>query len=180
MTSATVKVWDPLLRLFHWSLVTSFAVAWLTSDDVKDIHEWAGYAAAALVAFRIVYGLVGPHYARFGQFIRGPLATATYARDAISRRERRYLGHNPMGAVMVMALLAMIAAMALTGWLMSTDAYWGIEWLEELHETLANVLLGLVALHIAGVVLASFRHRENLVRAMITGYKRSPLPDDIA
>ncbi|QIG50297.1 cytochrome B [Nordella sp. HKS 07] len=180
MTNATVKVWDPLLRLFHWSLVTSFAVAWLTGDDVKDLHEWAGYAAAALVAFRVFYGLVGPRYARFGQFLRGPLATAAYARDAISGRERRYLGHNPMGAVMVIALLAMMAALALTGWLMTTDTYWGVEWLKELHETLANVLLGLVGLHVAGVVLASFRHRENLVRAMITGYKRSPLPDDIA
>lgn len=177
--SATVKVWDPLLRLFHWSLVTSFAVAWLSGGEVRVLHEWAGYAAAALVAFRVIYGLAGPTYARFGQFIRGPLTTAAYTRDVISRRERRYVGHNPLGALMVVTLLALMTGMAITGWLMTTDAFWGVEWVEELHGVLANVMLGLVVLHVAGVIMASLRHRENLIGAMITGRKRSPCPEDI-
>lgn len=178
--SATVKVWDPLLRLFHWSLVASFAVAWLTGDEIMTLHQWAGYAAAVLVAFRLVYGLAGPTYARFDQFIRGPRTTAAYAKDVISGRESRYVGHNPLGALMVVTLLAMMAAMAVTGWLMTTDAYWGVEWVEDLHGALANVMLGLVILHVAGVLMASLRHRENLVRAMITGRKRRPCPEDIA
>ena len=81
MASATAKVWDPLVRVFHWSLVASFAVAWLTADEVQSLHEWAGYAAAALIGFRLLYGLVGPRYARFSQFVRGPKTTVDYAAD---------------------------------------------------------------------------------------------------
>lgn len=178
--TATVKVWDPMVRLFHWSLVTSFAVAWLTGDEMMSVHEWAGYAAGALVALRLVLGFVGSPYARFRQFIRSPGKTAAYAGDILRSREARYVGHNPVGAIMVMALLASMAALAFTGWMQTTDAYWGVEWVEEVHELLANVLLALVTLHIAGVVLASVRHHENLVRAMITGRKRAAGPGDVA
>jgi len=176
----TIKVWDPLIRIFHWSLVASFAVAWLTADDIRQLHEWAGYLAAALVAFRVVLGLGGSHYARFRQFVRGPRETIGYAGDVARNREVRYIGHNPLGALMVLALLASMSALAFTGWLQTTDAYWGVAWVEEVHETLANVLLGLVALHVAGVVLASFRHGENLVRAMVTGHKPAAEQGDIA
>ncbi|MGF7161101.1 cytochrome b [Rhodoligotrophos appendicifer] len=178
--SATVKVWTPAVRTFHWCLVASFAVAWLTADDLQSLHEWAGYAAAALVAFRVFYGLFGSHYARFEQYLRTPVATASYAADVFHHREARYLGHNPLGGAMVMALLAGIAALAATGWLMTTDAYWGVQWLEDTHEVLANLLLALVGLHLAGVLLSSVRHRENLVLAMITGVKRAAEPGDIA
>lgn len=178
--TATVKVWDPMVRLFHWSLVTSFAVAWLTGDELMSVHEWAGYAAGGLVALRLFLGLVGSPYARFRQFIRSPGKTAAYAGDILRNREVRYIGHNPVGALMVIALLAAMAALAFTGWMQTTDAYWGVEWVEEAHELLANVLLALVTLHIAGVVLASVRHHENLVRAMITGRKRAAGRRDVA
>ncbi|MDP3898441.1 MAG: cytochrome b/b6 domain-containing protein [Mesorhizobium sp.] len=177
--SATVKVWDPFIRIFHWSLATSFAVAWLTGDELMSVHEWAGYAAGGLVALRLVMGIAGSPYARFRQFIRGPRETAVYAADIVRHREARYLGHNPVGALMVMALLGAMAALALTGWMQTTDAYWGVDWVEETHEVLANLLLGLVVLHIGGVLLESFRHHENLVRAMITGRKRAPAPGDV-
>jgi cytochrome b len=177
---ATAKVWDPIVRVFHWSLVTSFAVAWLTADDLQSLHMWAGYAAVALVLFRFIYGFIGSRYARFGQFMRNPATTAAYARDVLHHREARYLGHNPLGAVMVAALLLGIAAAAITGWMMTTNAYWGVEWVEETHEVVANLLLALVGLHVAGVLFSSLRHQENLVRAMITGRKRTAGPHDVA
>ncbi|MCB1149359.1 MAG: cytochrome b/b6 domain-containing protein [Chlamydiia bacterium] len=180
MASATAKVWDPLVRVFHWSLVASFAVAWLTADEVQSLHEWAGYAAAALIGFRLLYGLVGPRYARFSQFVRGPRTTVDYAADVLRRREKRYLGHNPLGALMVIALLVTMAAIATTGFMMTTDAYWGVDWVQEVHETLANLMLALVILHVLGVVFASLAHHENLVRSMITGRKRAAEAGDVA
>ncbi|WP_374384861.1 cytochrome b/b6 domain-containing protein [Dongia sp.] len=177
--AATVKIWDPLVRVFHWSLVASFAIAWLSAEDARDLHLWAGYAAASLIAFRLVWGIAGTRYARFSQFVRSPRAVAAYLRDIVSGREARYLGHNPAGAAMIMALILVMAGLCLTGWLYTTDAFWGEDWVEETHELLANILLGLVGLHILGVFVASFRHRENLVRAMLTGRKRAPSTGDV-
>ena len=93
--------------------------------------------------------------------------------------ERRYLGHNPLGGWMIVTLLATLAEVCATGWLATTDRYWGVEWVQELHEICAEALLALVALHVAGVVLESLRHRENLARAMITGRKAAPRPGDV-
>lgn len=177
---ATVKVWDPLVRIFHWSLVTSFAVAWFSADDMRKLHEFAGYAAGALVAFRLVWGVVGTRYARFGQFVRGPGLTLAYARAVSRGNEARYLGHNPLGAAMIVCLLATMATIVLTGWMQTTDTYWGVAWVETVHKTGANVMLGLVALHVAGVVFSSLRHRENLVRSMLTGRKAAAETGDVA
>ncbi|AXX96927.1 cytochrome b/b6 domain-containing protein [Profundibacter amoris] len=206
-----IKVWDPLQRLFHWGLVASIAIAWLTSEDGEALHEWAGYAALGLIAFRLVWGFIGPRYARFSQFIRGPKAVIDYTRDMLNKREKRYIGHNPLGAVMVVALLATTGATGFTGWLMvepermamlpempafvtpafaDSDGdeereYGGYgegdeEAMEEIHEFFANLLLLLIFLHVAGVIYASRRHKENLARAMITGKKLAAAPDDIA
>jgi cytochrome b len=175
-----VKVWDPFVRLFHWALVASFAVAWLTADEVKDLHEWAGYAAGALIAFRLLMGFAGSRYARFRQFLRSPREVFGYIKDILLKREKRYIGHNPAGGLMVLALLVAIAGVALTGWMQTTISYWGVEWVEDTHELLANGMLALIALHVLGVVTAGLRHRENLVRAMVTGRKRAPEPGDIA
>jgi cytochrome b len=178
--SPPTRVWDLAVRLFHWSLVASFAIAWISAEEWQDLHLWAGYAAAALVAFRLVWGLAGTRYARFRQFVRRPRVVVAYLRDVLSGREARYLGHNPAGGAMILALLLALAGLCLTGWLYTTDAYWGVEWVEETHELLANLLLALVGLHVLGVLLASLRHRENLVRAMITGRKRPAAPGDVA
>jgi len=177
--TATVKIWDPFVRVFHWSLVTSFAVAWLTAEDLKPLHIWAGYAAGSLIALRLVWGVVGTRFARFSQFIRSPFTVAAYLRDVVTGRELRYLGHNPVGGMMIVALILSMAAVCVTGWMQSTDAYWGVEWVEEVHEALASVMLGLVGIHVLGVVVTSLKHRENLVRAMITGRKRAPGATDI-
>jgi len=168
-----VKVWDPFVRVFHWSLVASIAVAWFSGDGWKALHLWAGYAAASLIALRIVYGLIGPRNARFSSFVPRPSVFAGYVRDMIAGREARHLGHNPAGGAMIMALIVTLSSVCLTGWLQTTDMFWGEDWLEEAHEALANGLLVLVALHVGGVILASVRHRENLVAAMVTGRKRA-------
>jgi cytochrome b len=167
-----VAVWDPLVRLFHWSIVASFAVAWFSAARWDDPHEWAGYAAALLVAFRMFWGLAGTRHARFSDFVRPPSAVISYLRDISISREARYLGHNPAGGAMILALLAAMALPAFTGWLETTDAYYGVAWVQDAHSYVAHGMLSLATVHVGGVILASFRHRENLVRAMITGLKR--------
>ncbi|WP_207102943.1 cytochrome b/b6 domain-containing protein [Paracoccus shandongensis] len=170
--SDRVAVWDGFVRLFHWSLVILIAGDWLTADGPKLWHEAMGYAVAALVAARLVWGFVGPRHARFGDFVRGPRAVLAYLRALRAGREPRYLGHNPAGGAMIVALLLVVAGTALTGWLQTTDAFWGSSVMEEIHETLATLILVLAGLHVAGVVVESLRHRENLVLSMLTGTKR--------
>ncbi|MGX8010014.1 cytochrome b/b6 domain-containing protein [Mesorhizobium sp. ORM8.1] len=174
-----VRVWDWVVRSFHWALALSFVTAWFTSHSSEDIHHWAGYAAAVLVAMRLLWGVVGTPYARFSQFVRDPVTVLRYLWAILSGREARYIGHNPAGGAMVIVLIAAMASTALTGWLMTTDAYFGVSWVEAVHSLAAHGLLLLVFLHIGGVALASWRHRENLVRAMITGRKRKAASADI-
>ena len=136
-------------------------------------HEGFGYAALAIIAARIVWGFIGPRHARFTNFVCTPAATMQYGLRALAGTEPRYIGHNPLGGWMIVSLLVVIALTGFSGWLYTTDEYWGVKWVGELHEGLANALLALIALHIAGVVFASFRHHENLVAAMLHGRKRA-------
>ncbi|MGL4528561.1 MAG: cytochrome b/b6 domain-containing protein [Aestuariivirga sp.] len=173
----TVRVWDPFVRIFHWSQAALIAVAWLTEDGPKTLHQTAGYIIAGMLALRVVWGFVGPRHARFSDFVRGPSTVLGYMRAMVAGREPRYLGHNPAGGAMVLALLLTVAGTALTGWLQTTDAFWGSSVMEEIHETLAFLILVLVAAHLAGVTFASIRHDENLARSMVDGRKR-PLDTD--
>lgn len=166
-----IRVWDPLVRAFHWSLVASVATAWLV-EDPAGVHETAGYVALGLVAFRVVWGVVGTRHARFADFVVGPRTVLDYLRRLAAGAAPRYLGHNPAGGAMIVLLLTAVAVTAGSGWLSTTERFWGVDWLEDTHETAANMLIGLVAFHIAGVVVSSLLHRENLVRAMVTGRKR--------
>jgi cytochrome b len=172
-TPATVKVWDPFVRVFHWSLASLFLVAYATGDEIERVHIAAGYAIAGLIAARIVWGLVGPRHARFSSFVRSPKEVLAYLRDVALLRAPRYIGHNPAGGAMIIALLTMLIGTCITGFMMTTDTYWGAKWVEEVHETLANLTIGLIMVHILGVLVASFEHGENLVKAMITGRKRA-------
>jgi cytochrome b len=172
-TAPLVPVWDPFVRIFHWSLVGLFVLAFATGDEVEWLHLAAGYAIAGLVLLRIIWGFVGPRHARFSDFVRTPREVTDYARSAIRLRAPRYLGHNPAGGAMIIALLAMLVGISATGFMMTTDAFWGAQWVEDLHEGLVYVTLGLIALHVAGVVFAGIEHGENLVKAMITGRKRA-------
>lgn len=168
-----VKVWDPLVRLFHWSLAGFFAFSYLTGDEWKSAHIISGYVIAGLIAFRVLWGLFGSHHARFSSFVYSPLTVLSFLFDTARMRAKRYIGHNPAGGAMVVALLLMISGIVTSGYMMTTDTFWGVEWVEEAHQTFVYATLALVALHICGVVLASLEHKENLVRAMITGWKRA-------
>jgi cytochrome b len=174
------RVWDPVVRIFHWSLVVSFGAAWFSSKSSEAIHHWAGYVAAGLVLMRLLWGVLGTHYARFSQFVRSPADIARYLMTVASGSEARYLGHNPAGGAMVLALITAMGMTALTGWMTTTDAYFGVEWVETAHSLLAHGLLLLVFAHLAGVALASYRHRENLVLALLTGWKRKGDAEDVA
>lgn len=204
-----IRVWDPVVRIFHWSLVAAFTIAWLTGEEEQSrLHELAGYAVIGLVLIRVVWGFVGTQYARFRDFIYRPATVLAYARDMLAGKSKRYLGHNPLGGMMIIALLLSLLAASITGLVLQgaekgmgpfaaitastavtapavisravaddddkennggngeADETW-----KELHEFFANLSLLLVALHIAGVIVGSLVHRENLVRAMFTGRK---------
>jgi cytochrome b len=168
-----LKVWDPLVRILHWTLVLGIVIAWLTREGAREAHELIGYAVLAALALRLLWGFVGTQYARFSQFVVSPAKTLGYARQVIEGKESRHVGHNPLGGWMIVLLLAAIALVSLSGWLYTTDEYWGVEWVAETHEALSNFLYGLIALHIAGVVFTSLRQKENLVAAMLHGRKRA-------
>ena len=170
---ATVRVWDPLVRLGHWLLAASVISAWLTREGWGAWHERIGYVSLGIVAVRLVWGWCGSRHARFADFIHGPRGTWSYAQQMLRGDEPRHVGHNPLGAWMIVALLTLTALVGGTGWLYTTDRYWGVEWVEELHHTLANVLMSLAILHVGGVIYSSWRHRENLVAAMLHGRKRT-------
>lgn len=170
-----LTVWDRPVRLLHWALALSVACAWWTGGHTDGWHENLGYAAAAIVALRVAWGFGPSRYARFAQFVRGPRATWSYARAVWRGTAPRHLGHNPLGGWMVLALLGCVGLLGLSGWLYTTDWLWGYGWLYWTHFVLGWLLVGLVGLHLGGVAFTGWQHRENLVRAMITG--RKPAPD---
>ncbi len=194
---AEVTIWDPLVRIGHWLIVAGFAIDYVT-DQPLVLHVWVGYTVAAIVVLRILWGFVGSRPARFHEFVCRPAAVLVYLRDLLLLRSRRYLGHSPAGGAMVVALLAMLCATGVTGLL--TDgarnhagplASWFVtsqsagapvtpqaEWrpYKQVHSLFANLTLVLVGFHVAGVLFASYAHRENLVRAMLTGRKRREEP----
>jgi cytochrome b len=180
-----IKVWDPLVRLFHWSLVGAFAVCFMTEDEWMEPHVFAGYSVAALVAIRVVWGVIGTRYARFNDFVKSPSKVLAYLKDMLSFKAKRFIGHNPAGGAMIVALMLSLLITALTGMLaygaeglgplaepLFSNRPYGGELYEEIHEVFANLTLVLVAVHLAGVLVGSLLHQENLVRSMITGIKR--------
>ena len=162
------------MRCLHWLLAGSIAAAWLTGSRIGPAHEYIGYAALAIVLARLAWGAAGNRYARFAQFVRPPAPTLRYLRAVLAGRAARHLGHNPLGGWMVVALLTCVGLLALSGWIATTDLLWGYAWPVRLHAALAWLLVALIALHLAGVLLTSWQHRENLVAAMITGDKAAP------
>jgi cytochrome b len=174
-----VLVWDAPTRVFHWLMVLSFAGAYLTAeeDGWRLVHVTLGYTMAGLVAFRVVWGFIGTRHARFTDFVRGPGAAMRYLRSVVRGQPEHHTGHNPAGALAVVALLVLTVATVVTGW--ATYRELGGDALEELHEAIANVMLGLVVLHVVAVVVSSRLHRENLVGAMISGYKDGQSADAV-
>jgi len=209
--TSTVKVWDISVRVFHWALVAFFALAYITGEiETETLHAYAGYAIIVLLAYRIIWGLIGTKYARFANFIYSPAEIMAYLKSLFSRHPKHYLGHNPAGGVMVMLLLVSLIAISWTGLkayeaegkgplatapsitlsipVAQADDDWedygrhhagghgnkGDEFWEEAHEASVYFMLLLIALHLGGVVVSSFLHRENLARAMVTGRKQLP------
>ena len=171
-------VWSPWLRILHWLLAISTILAFVSHEGSSPLHNWhevLGYIAVATAACRILLGFAGSAANsewRFSSFVRGIKATASYAQDLVKRRETRHRGHNPLGAWMVVALLANSILCGLTGWLFTTDMFFGYAWLAKIHELSGEAFVPMVALHLAGVLYASWRHEESLVSAMIHGKKR--------
>ena len=167
-------VWDAPVRVFHWLMVASFAVAWLTSDSERWqlVHITAGYTMAGLVAFRVVWGLIGTRHARFTDFVRGPGTALRYLRSLLTSRPEHHVGHNPAGGLAILAILALVALTVGAGWATYNEI--GGDRFEDVHEVLANTLIALVGVHVAAVVASSLLHGENLVAAMFHG--RKPVP----
>jgi cytochrome b len=164
-------VWSPWLRLLHWLLAISMITSFVTHEGGGRLHEWSGYVALAAALTRVLLGFAGSGYWRFSQFVRSLPATFDYAMQVVKKTEHRHIGHNPLGGWMVLALLADAIATGLTGWLYTTDRFFGYEWLANLHNVLGQALIPLLILHVAGVLFTSLRQRENLVAAMFHGKK---------
>ena len=199
--SSSVKVWDIVVRLFHWSLVGFFTIAYITGEiETETLHAWAGYVIIGLLVLRIIWGLIGSKHARFSDFIYSPADIMTYLKSLLTRHPKHYLGHNPAGGAMVILLLIGLCATSWTGlkayeaegkgplaatsislsipvaqadddWEYGSHNKHGDEFWEEAHEAIVSFMLLLIALHLGGVAVSSLLHRENLVRAMITGRK---------
>lgn len=178
-----IKVWDPLVRIFHWSLVLLFAISYLSAEEWDSLHIYAGYSIAGLILFRLLWGIIGTRYARFTEFVKSPATVMAYLKDLIHGRARRYIGHNPAGAAMILALLGLLSGTIFSGLvLLATDGQgplansffnaWSEDLIEEIHEFFANGTLLFIGLHIAGVIVSSMLHKENLIRAMWTGRKQ--------
>jgi cytochrome b len=167
----TVQVWDPLVRIFHWTVVCGVLLNSFLLEGGKAPHRYAGYVVAAALFVRITWGFVGSAHARFSDFVTSPAAAARHLRDVVARRDRRYVGHNPAGGAMILALISLLAVACLTGWMQGLDAFWGVAWVQEAHAICANLILAMAAVHALAAILESFAHRENLVLAMITGRK---------
>jgi len=181
-----IKVWDPLIRIFHWTLVAAFFIAYLSGEDLLGLHVWAGYIIIGLLIFRIFWGIGGSQHARFTDFIYSLAAIRGYVKDTLRLKAPRYLGHNPAGGIMVVLLLIMLMLISASGLvvyavnehagplasqLSGIDKSWE-DILEGIHEVFVNFTLILVAIHLCGVLVESLIHRENLVHAMITGQKK--------
>lgn len=166
-----ILVWDFPTRVFHWSLAASFAVAYLTAESESSllVHQVSGYLFAALIVFRLAWGVIGSRYARFAEFLRSPATTVRYLGSCFKGKPVHYAGHNPLGAIAIVLMLAIGCGIGITGWLNAAGG--AGEMFEEVHELFASAMLGVVMVHIAGVIVSSILHRENLARSMVTGLK---------
>jgi cytochrome b len=167
-----VLVWDLPARVFHWALVLNFTGAYVTGDSDRWalVHVTCGFTVLGLIVFRLVWGVAGTRYARFSEFVSGPSSVLRYISALIRGRPTHYVGHNPAGALAVLALLLLGLVSAVSGWMSYDDI--GGEWLEELHDAASSLMLALVFVHIVGVLISCRLHGENLIRSMIDGRKQ--------
>ena len=166
-----IRIWDAPVRVFHWLLVLSFVGAYLTAESEvwRLVHVTLGYTLGGLLAFRLVWGVIGTRYARFSSFVRGPGAVIQYMKSIKAKQPEHHLGHNPAGAVAIVLLMLLGLGITATGYITYNDL--GPGWVGELHDLLANAMVLVIIGHLVGVVTASLQHKENLVRSMVTGFK---------
>ncbi|MCI5074425.1 cytochrome b/b6 domain-containing protein [Oricola sp.] len=169
-----IPVWDPLVRMIHWSLVAVIVLNGFVTDPENRLHEYVGYAALGLVVLRLVWGLIGPRHARFTAFPPNPVAALRHIRDTVSGRNLLHLSHNPLGALMVYNIWATVLVLCATGIMMGTIRFFGLDWVKEVHEVAFSWLMASVALHLIGVFAETWMSGVPLVRAMIDGRKRVP------
>lgn len=182
---STVKVWDPLVRIFHWLLVGAFFTAYLSAEESEQLHILSGYLIISIVVGRLLWGFIGSPHARFKDFVVSPKTAINYFLAMVQRKHPRYLGHNPAGAIMILMLLGSVVATVFTGMVtLGIEEHTGplANWVqnmgwhdddvaEELHEFFANFTVFLVIFHVSGVLLESLLHKDNLIKAMLTGKK---------
>jgi cytochrome b len=171
LSESSRPVWDRFVRVFHWTLVSTVLLNQFVLEEGDPPHEWAGYLAAALVVARIVWGFIGSRHARFTDFFPTPSRLRRHVRAMRSGQPQHHWGHNPLGALMMFLLMGLVLALGVTGWMQGLDAFWGEEWLQELHETLADGLLLSAGLHAAAAIVMGRIERTRLVKAMVTGVK---------
>jgi cytochrome b len=168
--TTSVKVWDVWVRLTHW--MVAGIVLWNLFGPTDATHRLLGYVAAGLVAARIVWGFAGSHHARFAAWWPTASHLSDYLRSLAKGKPAHHVSHNPLGGLMALLLWLLILALAVSGWIMRLDAFWGEDWPQEIHAWLSVALELCVCVHFAAAVLMSFWTRENLIGAMVTGYKR--------
>lgn len=198
-----IRVWDPLIRIFHWGLVLTFFIAYLSGDEESTLHIYSGYAVFGLIAFRVLWGLIGTQHARFSDFVNTPTVAIDYLKS-LANKPKRYIGHNPAGGWMVIIMLVTLFIVSVSGFKIYTieegmgplagdipelalirnayadnderedkdEGFWEEFW-EEIHEASANFMLLLILLHVTGVYVSGWLHKENLAKAMLTGKKKT-------
>ncbi len=175
-----ILVWDWPVRVGHWLMAGAFCLAWLTADSesYRLVHVFAGAVVLGVATFRLPWGFIGTRYARFVEFVRGPLSVRDYLASLLRLDPAHHVGHNPAGGWAIVLLLGLGIVTALAGWATYNEI--GGHLLEELHEGLATTMLLVVIVHLAGVFSGSLLHGENLVRAMLTGKKQGHANEAIA
>lgn len=174
-TLEKIHVWDRFVRAFHWALVICILLNFFVLEEGETPHRWLGYLATALVCARIVWGFVGSRYARFSDFFPTPAKIVRHVKNVRSGTHDDYPGHNPVAALMIFALMGLVLALGITGYMQGTDAYWGEDWVQELHGALASTLIALAGLHAVAAIVMGRIERTNLVHAMLTGVKVRPV-----
>ncbi len=173
-----IPVWDIFVRITHWTVAALVLAELSLLDEDWAVHRWAGYVVLALVVLRLAWGLIGPRHARFSDFPPSLQASRAHLAGLLRGRHTLHLSHNPLGALMAYNLWASLVAVCLTGILMTTRTFWGVDWVEEVHEVIANWVAISVMFHVAGVTFESWYSKVNLVRAMINGQKEIPGPGE--
>lgn len=173
-----IPVWDRFVRITHWTVAVLVIGELTVLDKHWAVHRWAGYVVLGLVCLRLVWGLIGSRHARFSAFPPSLKAALAHLAGLLRGRRELHLSHNPLGALMAYNLWVSLLAICITGIMMKTDTFWGVDWVEETHEIVSNWVMIAVGLHVAGVVFETRHSNVNLVRAMITGTKEIPGPGE--